>query len=82
MFGPDCHKGLPKIEDSFIPSIVELRRKGLPHLHVRNHSTATKIVICFAQQYACSACLVGTRGKPFVAKRQNFRGKGLQISTK
>jgi hypothetical protein len=44
-----CQQDLPKIEHSFIPSIVELRRKSLPHLQVRNHSTARKIGICFAQ---------------------------------
>src|SRR5437588_8670757 len=53
------------------------RAKDLPHLRVRTHSTATKFVLCFAQQYACSACLTGTGGKPLVTKRQNFGGKGL-----
>ena len=48
------------------------RLKDLPHLRVRTHSTATKFVLCFAQQYACSACLTGTGGKPLVTKRQNF----------
>src|SRR2546421_2352814 len=70
-------KDLPKIERSLTSSIVELSHKDLPHLRVRTHSTATKFVLCFAQQYACSACLTGTGGKPLVTKRQNFGGKGL-----
>jgi len=72
MISPNCHKDLPKIEHSLLSSIVELRQKGLPSLHIRNHRVATKIVICFAPEYACFACLAGTRGKPFVTKRQKL----------
>src|SRR5438067_8314631 len=68
---PDCHKGLPKIERSLTASIVELRRKGLPHPYVRNHSMATKIVLCFAQRYACSACFAGTPGNLDTAQGLN-----------
>ena len=62
---------MPKIERSLTASIVELRRKVLPPLPVRNHSTATKIVLCFAQRYACSACFAGTPGNLDTAQGLN-----------
>src|SRR6266487_662460 len=78
MISPDCHKDLPQFEHSPISSIVEICHKDLPSLQVRNHRAATKIIICFVQEYACFARLADTCGKSFVTKWQNLMAENCQ----